>query len=94
MAHIPERTCIACRLKAPKKQFLKIVRDKKQQVLFDEFGKIDGRSIYLCKKFKCVNRVLKTKKGDPILYHLKTKLSPEEKEKIFKQIEKTLEEND
>ena len=91
MSHIPERTCIACRLKAEKKQFFKIVRNQKKQVLFDEFGKIDGRSIYLCKKFKCIDRVLHTKKGDPIQHNLKVKLSVEEKEIIFKQLEKKLE---
>lgn len=90
MSHIPERTCIACRSKGPKKQFFKIVRDKEQQVFFDEFGRIDGRSVYLCKKFRCVDRVLHTKKGDPLQYQLKVKLSSEEKEVIFKQIEPCL----
>jgi len=90
MSHIPERTCIACRLKGPKKQFFKIVRNKKQQVFFDEFGKLDGRSIYLCKKFKCIDRALHTKKGDLIQYHLKVKLTNEEKEEIFQQLEALL----
>lgn len=91
MSHIPERTCIACREKDQKKQFFKIVRTAEQQVLFDEFGKIDGRSIYLCKKFKCVDRALHTQKGDPIQHHLKTKLTLIQKEVLFKQLEKFLE---
>ncbi len=91
MFHIPERTCIACRLKGPKKQFFKIVRNKEQQVLFDEYGKIDGRSVYLCKKFKCIDRALHTKKGDPMQHHLKVKLAKEQKEEIFQQLEGLLE---
>ena len=90
MSHTPERTCIACRLKGLKKQFFKIVRNKERQVLFDEFGKIDGRSVYLCKKFKCIDRVLHTKKGDPLQHHLKVKLTSEEKEEIFKKLEKNI----
>lgn len=92
MSHIPERTCIACRLKSEKKHFFKIVRNQEQQVLFDEFGKIDGRSIYVCKKFKCIDRVLHTQKGDPIQHNLKVKLSSEQKETLFRQLEKLLEE--
>lgn len=91
MSHISERTCIACRLKSEKKQFFKIVRNKEQQVLFDEFGKIDGRSIYLCKKFRCIDRVLHTKKGDPMQHNLKVKLTNEQKEELFKQLEALLE---
>lgn len=90
MSHIPERTCIACRMKGPKKQFFKIVRTPEAQVLFDEFGKMDGRSIYLCKKFKCLDRILHTQKGDPLQYHLKLKLSNSEKETLFQVLEKKL----
>ena len=92
--HIPERTCVACRTKAFKKQFFKIVRTPDKQVCFDEFGKIDGRSIYLCKRFKCIDRILHTQKGDPLYHHLKVKLTAEEKEIIFQQLEKKLEEED
>lgn len=82
MSKLPERTCIACKLKFPKKQFFKIVRTHEVQVLFDELGKIDGRSIYVCKKFKCVDRVFNSQKGDMLKHHLKVDLTKLEKQVI------------
>lgn len=58
--HIPERTCVACRKKADKTEFLKIVKFKETAVI-DESGKMDGRGAYICKNADCIKKAIKTK---------------------------------
>ncbi|MEZ0344003.1 MAG: DUF448 domain-containing protein [Caldimicrobium sp.] len=46
--HIPERTCVACRIKAPKWDLIRFVA-KEGEVILDERGIFPGRGAYLCK---------------------------------------------
>lgn len=58
--HIPERTCVACRKKGEKKEFLKIVKSGETAVI-DESGRLDGRGAYICKDADCIKKAIKTK---------------------------------
>ena len=58
--HKPERTCVACRKKSDKMEFLKVVKNG-DKVLIDESGKLDGRGAYVCKNEICIKKAIKTK---------------------------------
>ncbi len=57
--HVPERTCIACRAKRPKRALIRVVRTVEHEIVIDERGKINGRGAYLCAQQACWQRALK-----------------------------------
>ena len=59
--HEPERTCIVCRKKGDKSNFIKIVKNKNGEVLIETDKKLDGRGAYVCKNEQCLNSLKKTK---------------------------------
>lgn len=46
--HVPIRTCIICGSKFPKRQLLRIVRQKDGTVAIDTHGRSSGRGCYIC----------------------------------------------
>lgn len=56
----PERTCAVCRKKAPKSEFIKIVRTA-NGIMLDSSQKVNGRSVYICKNNDCIAKAIKTK---------------------------------
>lgn len=58
--HTPERTCAVCRKKAPKNQFLKVVRTD-NGIVIDSQQKINGRGMYICKTSSCIEKAIKTR---------------------------------
>lgn len=46
--HIPERTCIVCRIKAPKWELIRFVA-REGEVIHDERKILPGRGAYFCK---------------------------------------------
>lgn len=59
--HVPIRTCISCRSKKAKKELIRLVLDKKNQIVIDEYQKKNGRGIYLCNEKSCMERFSKNK---------------------------------
>lgn len=57
----PERTCMVCRTKAVKGEFVRIVKEPNGQISIDETYKINGRGMYVCKKAECISKAVKTK---------------------------------
>ncbi len=57
---MPERTCVACRKKSYKQDFLKVVKNG-EEVQIDETGKLDGRGAYVCKNEICIRKAIKTR---------------------------------
>ena len=57
----PIRLCVACRQPMPKKELLRIVRDKEGVVSVDVTGKSSGRGAYICPKVECLDKAFKTK---------------------------------
>ena len=58
---IPMRTCVVSREKLPKKELVRIVRNKDGEVFVDETGKQNGRGVYLKKDLEIVNKAKSTK---------------------------------
>ena len=56
---IPMRTCIACRSEKPKKELVRIVKNKENVFAVDRTGKLSGRGAYICDDSNCVQKLLK-----------------------------------
>jgi len=56
---IPQRTCIGCKCKKPKKEMIRIVRTPDGKIIIDETGKKSGRGAYLCGDVKCLDIAFK-----------------------------------
>lgn len=54
--HIPERSCVACGQKSPKRGLVRIVRTPQGAVMVDRTGKSAGRGAYLCWTSTCWER--------------------------------------
>ena len=60
MKKIQERTCIVCRAKADKKQFVRIVKKTDGDIVLDKTGKVNGRGAYVCANIECIKKCQKT----------------------------------
>lgn len=56
--HIPLRSCIACRLKSPKRELIRVVRTPEGTLEIDPKGKMPGRGAYVCRKQQCCEAAL------------------------------------
>ncbi len=67
MKKIPERMCVVTREKYPKKELIRVVKNKEGEVLVDTTGKLNGRGAYLKKDAEVVEKARKSKILDRIL---------------------------
>ena len=84
MKKIPLRTCVVTNEKLPKKELVRVVRDKEGNVSVDLTGKANGRGVYLkgdieviekAKKSKILDRKLEVSVPDNIYDELKEVVS-------------------
>ena len=54
--HVPERSCVACAQKLPKRDLIRIVKTPQGEVTVDRHGKSAGRGAYLCWEPSCWQR--------------------------------------
>ena len=52
-AHVPARTCVACRTERPKRELVRLVKGAEGAVAVDPTGKLNGRGAYLCQDLAC-----------------------------------------
>ena len=64
---IPERKCMGCNEKRPKKELVRVVRTPEGEVLLDLVGKKSGRGAYICPKVSCYEKALKSKRLERVL---------------------------
>ena len=55
------RMCIACRQMQDKKNLLRVVKDKENNISIDFSGKQNGRGAYICKNEECLKKCIKQK---------------------------------
>ena len=79
------RTCVACRKKANKEEFIKVVKTP-DGVKVDASGRSDGRGAYVCKNGECVALAKKKRAFDR---SFKGKVS----EEVYEELEKLVENN-
>ena len=53
------RQCIACRELKPKKEMLRIVKNKEGAIFLDFSGKAQGRGAYICDDENCIKKLRK-----------------------------------
>ncbi len=58
---IPMRTCVVTRESLPKKELIRVVRDKSGNVIIDESGKQNGRGAYLKRDLDVIKKAKKSK---------------------------------
>ena len=79
MGKLPERTCMGCNGKKPKKELIRIVKNKEGEINIDRTGKMQGRGAYICDNIDCLEKLIKTKRLEKIF---ETKISKEIYEKL------------
>lgn len=62
MKNIPNRTCIGCNEIKPKKELIRIVKNKEGNIFVDKTSKANGRGAYLCDSVECLEKAIKTKR--------------------------------
>ena len=58
---IPQRQCMGCRERKPKRDMIRIVRTPEGVVTLDFGGKMNGRGAYICPDSECLRKVQKSK---------------------------------
>lgn len=82
---IPMRTCVITHEKLPKKELIRIVRNKKNEVFVDETGKQNGKGVYLKLEESVVE---KARKGKVLNKYLETEVSDNIYDDVLKLIKK------
>lgn len=66
MNKIPQRTCMGCNQKKDKKQLIRIVKNKENEISIDRTGKKEGRGAYICDDIKCLEKLIKSNRLEKI----------------------------
>ena len=70
----PVRMCVGCRVHAPKRELIRIVRTPTGDIVADAKGKTPGRGAYICRKADCL---AKARKNRALERMLEASISPE-----------------
>ena len=63
----PQRTCMGCNEKKDKKDLIRIVKNKNNEITIDRTKKAQGRGAYICDNIQCLEKIIKTKRLEKIL---------------------------
>lgn len=66
MKRQPVRTCMGCNEKKEKKQLIRIVKNKINEINIDRTGKLEGRGAYICDDIECLEKIIKSKRLEKI----------------------------
>lgn len=87
--HTKQRTCIVCRSKDSKKEFLRVVKTPDGIVNFDSSGRANGRGAYLC-SVSCFEKAVNNKR---LSQALRVKMNDEDYERVTNQLVSALSDN-
>ena len=59
---IPMRMCLGCNEMKPKKEMVRVVKNKEGEISLDLTGKKSGRGAYICKSTECFNKARKARR--------------------------------
>ena len=82
---IPMRQCVGCGEMKGKKELLRIVKTKEDEIVFDVTGRKNGRGAYLCFSAECLGRAAKTR---GLERSFQMKIPPGVYERLEKEFEK------
>lgn len=80
---IPKRMCTGCMEMKPKKELIRVVRNKEGEVSIDLVGKKPGRGAYICNDAECLEKAIKSKRLER---NLETKFTDDIYEALKKEI--------
>ena len=63
----PQRTCMGCNEKKDKKDLIRIVKNKDNEISIDRTGQKEGRGAYICDDVNCLEKVIKSKRLERVL---------------------------
>ncbi len=61
---IPQRQCMGCRERKPKREMIRVVRGTDGTVSLDFGGKMNGRGAYICPDMECLKKAIRSKALD------------------------------
>jgi len=64
---IPLRTCMGCNEKKPKKELIRVVKNKDNEIFIDKKGRQEGRGAYICESVECLDKIIKSKRLEKVL---------------------------
>jgi len=79
--------CLGCQEMRPKKELIRIVKNKENEISVDFTGKKPGRGAYICRKVLCFE---KARKGKRLEKAFETQIS----EEIYQILKQQLEDDD
>lgn len=66
MKNQPQRTCMGCYEKKDKKELIRIVKNKENDINIDKTGKMPGRGAYICDNIECLEKAIKAKRIEKV----------------------------
>lgn len=80
---IPQRMCTGCMEMKPKKELIRVVKNKENEISIDLNGKKPGRGAYICRDRACLEKAVKTKRLER---NLECKINDEIYDKLKEEI--------
>lgn len=80
---IPMRMCLGCKEMKPKKELMRVVKNKEGAISLDFTGKKPGRGAYVCRQLSCLREAQKKK-------NFERAFSCKIEEEVFIELEKEL----
>jgi hypothetical protein len=71
---------MGCNSKKDKNEFIRIVKNKQNEIIIDETGKQEGRGAYICNNIDCLKKLIKSRRLERVF---KMKIADE----IYKELE-------
>ncbi|NLD50118.1 MAG: YlxR family protein [Clostridiaceae bacterium] len=59
---IPLRMCLGCQEMKPKRELIRVVKNKESEISIDFIGKKPGRGAYICKNADCFEKARKARR--------------------------------
>jgi hypothetical protein len=59
---MPMRKCLGCSESFPKKELIRVVKNKEGEIFIDLKGKANGRGAYICRNVSCYEKAYKSKR--------------------------------
>ncbi len=81
---VPLRMCLGCQEMKPKRELIRIVKNKENEISVDASGKKQGRGAYICKSPECFE---KARKGKRLEKAFETKIDEDIYEMLKQQLE-------
>ncbi len=81
---IPMRMCVGCAQMKPKKELIRVVKNKENEIFLDKTGKAAGRGAYICADAKCFALM---KKGNRLSRAFSSEIDSEIYDSLTKELE-------